>query len=122
MNSNHTYSDGVVHMPSEERIVRSLDGTLPAEIPTLTVGQIDRVTRSRMRHSMAELAQGNVEHVNAWLHKVAETQPAKAVELFIELIQFSLPKVKAIAVDVRSKDGSVSRLSMAELSTIVSDQ
>lgn len=109
-------------MPSEERILRSLDGTLPADIPALPLSKIDNVTRSRIRHSMAELAAGNIDNVNRWLHKVAETSPAKAIELYIELLQFSLPKVKAIAVDVRSKDGSLAKLSMAELSSIVSDQ
>lgn len=122
MNNKHAYSDGVVHMPSEERMLRSLDGTLPPDVPALPLSKIDNVTRSRIRHSMAELAAGNIDNVNRWLHKVAETSPAKAIELYIELLQFSLPKVKAIAVDVRSKDGSLAKLSMAELSSIVSDQ
>lgn len=122
MNTQHSYSDGVIHMSSEDRILGTLAGTLPAEVPALPLGSIDRTTRSRIRHSMAELAAANIDNVNAWLLKVAETSPAKAVELFIELAQFSIPKVKAIAVDVRSKDGSLARLSMAELSSIVSDQ
>lgn len=109
-------------MPSEERMLRSLDGSLPADVPGLPLGQINNVTRARIRHSMAELAAGNVDNVNTWLHEVSKTQPAKAVELFIELIQFSLPRVKAVAVDVRSKDGSLSRLSMAELQSVISDQ
>lgn len=109
-------------MPSEERIVRSLDGTLPVEVPPLPVGTIDRVTRARIRLSMAELAAANMDNVNLWLAQTAAISPAKAVELFIELIQFSLPKVKAIAVDVRSKDGSLSRLSMSELQSVISEQ
>jgi hypothetical protein len=109
-------------MPSEERMLRSLEGTLPAEVPGLPLGQINNVTRARIRHSMAELAAGNVEHVQTWLHEVAKTQPAKAIELFIELVQFSLPRVKAVAVDVRSKDGSVSRMSMADLQNVISEQ
>lgn len=109
-------------MPSEERMLRSLDGTLPPDVPELPLSQINSATRARIRHSMAELAAANIDNVNTWLHQVAVTQPAKAVELFIELIQFSLPRVKAVSVDVRSKDGSLSRLSMSELQSIVSEQ
>lgn len=109
-------------MSTDERIRRSLLGDLPAEIPPIPIGAIDRVTRAQIRQSMADLAAGNIDNVQAWLSRVAETQPARAIELFIELAQFSVPKVKAIAVDVRSKDGSVGRLSIAELQSIVSSQ
>lgn len=122
MNARHAYVDDLLGMPSEERIVRTLDNTLPAEIPPLPLGAINNVTRARIRHAFAELAHGNMQHVERWLHEVAQTSPAKAVELFIELAQFSAPKLKAVAVDVTSKDGSVERLSIAELQSIVAEQ
>lgn len=122
MNTHLTYSDGVTHMSSEERITRSLDGTLPSDVPALPVGQIDRVTRARIRHSMAELAAGQIENVNRWLTELGATNPRAAIECYIELLQFSLPKVKAVAVDVRAKPGALSGLSMAELASIVSEQ
>ena len=120
-------------MPSEERIERSLNGTLPAHIPALSVGKIDNVSRARIRRAFAELAQGNIENVEAWIHQVAcgvfdsegkmlrAPNPAGAVELFIELAKFTVPQVKAIAVDITEKGGT-KRYSMAELQTIVSEQ
>lgn len=122
MNARHAYVDDLLGMPSEERIVRTLDNTLPAEIPPLPLGAINNVTRARIRHAFAELAHGNMDKVQQWLERVAADHPAKAIELFIELAQFSAPKLKAVAVDVTSKDGSVERLSIAELQSIVAEQ
>jgi len=76
---------------------------------------LDGLLRERLAH-------GNIENVHKWLGRVAEESPAKAVELFIELAQFNLPRLKAVAVDVRSTDGSVKTLSVNELEKIVSEQ
>jgi hypothetical protein len=124
-------------MPSEERITRTLDGTLPAHIPALTVGKIDNVSRTRIRRAFAELAQGNIENVEAWLHALAagspdqiidghkipgaRPNPALAIQLFIELAKFTVPQQKAVSVDITDKGGT-KRYSMAELQTIVSEQ
>jgi len=127
-------------MGTEERITRSLDGTMPAHAPrgaVLSVGKIDNVSRARIRRAFAELAQGNISAVEEWLHQLAEGRPdqvidgnrvpgarpdpATAIQLFIELAKFTLPQVKAIAVDVTDKTGS-RRLSLAELQSIVSEQ
>jgi hypothetical protein len=58
-------------MSGEERAQRSLDGTMPAHIPTLSVGKIDNVSRARIRRAFAELCQGNIAQVEAWMHEVA---------------------------------------------------
>ena len=112
---------------------RSLNGTLPAHIPPLSVGKIDNVSRARIRRAFAELAQGNIEQVEAWLHQVAAgvfdsegkmlraPNPAQAIELFTELAKFTIPQVKAVAVDITDKGGT-RRYSMAELQSIVSEQ
>jgi hypothetical protein len=105
---------------TEERLELALrDPNAPA---ALTQGQAKQVTQNRIRSAMAELAHNNIENVHAWLAQVATQSPAKAVELFIELAQFSLPRLKAVAVDVTSRDGSVKTLSVNELERIVSEQ
>jgi hypothetical protein len=109
-------------LPSEERMARSLDGTLPAHIPAMSVGKIDNVSRARIRRAFAELAQGNIENVERWLHEVAATSPKIAIELFMELAKFTIPQVKAIAIDVNDGKGGAKRLTMAELHSIVSEQ
>jgi len=118
---------------AEERAERSLAGTLPAHIPALSVGKINNVSKARIRRAFSELAQGNVENVEQWLHAVAagvmgtngswitKPDPRAAIELYMALAEFTIPKVKAIAIDVN--DGkSTKRYSMAELQSIVSEQ
>lgn len=128
------YAKNGVVMSGEERALKTLDGTLPAHIPPLTTTKIDAVSRSRVRRAWAELAQGNIEDVQRWLHQVAEgivdengvritaPSPAKAIELFIECAKFTTPQVKAMSIEVN--DGkSTKRMSVAELeASIVGEQ
>jgi hypothetical protein len=122
-------------LSSEERMTRSLNGTLPAHIPALSVGKIDNVARARIRRAFSELAQGNIENVERWLHEVAagtpdpsmpgrwlvQPSPRAAVELFMQLAEFTTPRLKAIALDV-TENGGKKRYSMAELQSIVAEQ
>lgn len=97
-------------------------------------GQVRAVTQNRIRSAMSELAHRNIENVHAWLQQVANGTPATettpgtnpnpraAVELFMALAEYSLPKLKAVAIDVRSSDGSVKQLSVSDLEKIVSEQ
>lgn len=107
-------------LTTEERLELALRD--PGADNALTQAQTKAVTQNRIRSAMAELSHGQIEKVSGWLDRVAEHSPAKAVELFIELAQFNLPRLKAIAVDVRSTDGSVKTLSVSELEKIVSEQ
>ena len=137
----HAVAENGVTLPSEERIQRSLDGTLPAHIKPISTAKIDAVSRSRIRRAFAELAQGNIEQVEGWLQSVASgtpdtvdmetgaktrgtaAAPARAIELFIELAKFTTPQVKAIAVDVTDSKGNAKRLTTAELmASIVAEQ
>ncbi len=123
-----------VTMPSNERMTRSLDGTLPAHIPPIKTTKIDAVSRTRIRKAFAELAQGNIADVEGWLHQVANgiqdsegrvitnPNPREAILLYIQLAEFTIPRVKATAIEIN--DGkSVKRMSIAELeASLVSDQ
>jgi hypothetical protein len=77
-------------------------------------GVPNRVTAD-VRRLFAELTERNIDHVHAWLNEVAEQSPAKAIELFLQLLEFCIPKMKAMAIDVRSPDVDVRHLSYAEL-------
>lgn len=87
----------------------------PTDSRALSQRQIKEVTSNRLRAAMSEVIAENVPKINQWLERVAEDSPKAAIELVIELAQFSLPKLKAVAVDVRSGDGSVKTLSVADL-------
>ena len=107
-------------LTAEQRLQLAL---ITPEAPgALTQGVARAVTQNRIRSAMAELAHMNVDNVHQWLQQVAAQSPAKAIELFMELAQFSLPRLKAVAIDVRSSDGSVKTMSVADLEKIVSEQ
>ena len=114
-----TLDDGT-GLTTEQRLALSL--ITPDAPEALSQRVVGAITTNRIRSALAELAHGNVDKVQGWLDQVGAQNPARAVELFMELAQFVLPKVKAVAVDVRSSDGSVKTLSISELEKIVSEQ
>jgi hypothetical protein len=85
----------------------------------LTSALAGKVTRERIRFAFSELAALNVDNVHKWLGEVAQQSPAKAIELFMQLASYTLPQLKATAIDVRSGDGSVKNISYAELAAKV---
>lgn len=107
-------------LTTEQRLQLSL--ITPNDERALSQAIVGKITTNRIRMAMAELAHGKIDLVSEWLDDVARTNPAKAVELFMQLAEYTLPKLKAIAVDVRSSDGSVKNLSTADLERIVSEQ
>lgn len=135
MDTRYSHNDGVISLSQEEVMQRALLGTLPANVPAPPTGAIDRVSRSKIRYGISELVALNIDNVNRWLHTIADGEqdpvtgkwivhpsPRGAIELFIELLQFSVPKMKAVQLDVKDKSGNMSRLSISDLQSIVADQ
>jgi hypothetical protein len=91
-------------MGTGERTALSL--VAPTHQLAMSQQLVKAVTQNRIRHSMAELAHGNIPYINELLRKVAEDSPAKAIELFIELAKFSLPQMKETAVTVTQNNAS----------------
>lgn len=119
-------------LTTEERLELALrDPTAPQ---ALTQQAVRGITQNRIRSAMAELAHGQIAKVAGWIEETAtglknsdgayitRPDPAKAVELFLAAAEFSLPKLKAVAVDVRGNDGNTKTYSLAELQSIVSEQ
>lgn len=117
-------------------MVGTLMGNLPAVVTPMPATIIDKVTRSRIRYGVSELVNGNIDNVQRWLNEIGDgikdprdpskymcmPRPRDAIELFIELLQFSVPKMKSISVDVKDKSGSVKNYAMSDLQTIVAEQ
>lgn len=123
--------DGTGHT-TQERLDLAL--TEPANPAALKPNQVKAITQNRIRSAMSELAHGNIDNVNTWLQQVATgtydkdgkltslPQPAKAVELFLQLAEFTLPKMKAVQIDVRQNNGDVKSYSVKDLESIVAEQ
>lgn len=112
--------DGEFQMTTEERRIHSLAN--PTSPRALTTGRLDKVSTSRIRNAVSELVHGNAANVQAWLEQVALVSPARAIELYIELLQFALPKLKALAVELNDQSPDSKKMSVADLHKIVSEQ
>lgn len=126
-----TNEDGTI-FTAEERLQTAL--TDPTHPIALTQNQVRGVTQNRIRSAMAELAHGQIAKVAGWIEQTAEgvknaegayitrPDPAKAVELFLAAAEYSLPKLKAVAIDVRNDKGDVKTYSLKDLESIVDEQ
>ena len=46
-----------------------------------------------VREAIAKFAQGNVHKLQQWLDQIAQTDPAKAASLFLQVIEYHIPKL-----------------------------
>lgn len=67
-----------------------------------TPRQATQISKARLAFALAELAEGHVDHVSGWLRDVAEKNPAEAIRLYMELMEFSTPRMKAAQVNVNA--------------------
>lgn len=116
-------------MSPEERLVHTLDD--PDSPKAMSVNRANKITKARINYALAELAHAQIPKVQQWLDRIAEDHPAKAVELTIELMKFSVPQLKALAMEINDPSGRpLQSYTLAELealerehtSKVVSDQ
>lgn len=114
--------EGAVQMSTEERIIHSL--THPDSPYALTHGRLDKITMNRIRYALSELLALNMPLIQRCLEQIAKDHPTNAVQLLIELAQFTIPKQKAVAVNLNATmDVNPRQMSMTELmAKVVSEQ
>jgi hypothetical protein len=106
-----------LEMSPEQRLKHSL--AEPESPKAITPRKVDRITKSRIQYALAELAHGRIDKVQEWLDRVGEDHPARAIELTIELMKFSVPQLKAIAMEVNDTSGRpLSTYTLAELEAL----
>lgn len=79
-------------LSTEERLVRA------GLAAGLTPRQANAITQARIQHSLSDLAERNVDNVDRWLQEVASKSPSEAIRLFMELLEFRMPRMKAATV------------------------
>lgn len=68
----------------------------------LTPRQANAITKARTQLALSQLAEGNVDNVQQWLRQVGERAPAEAIRLYMELLEFGLPRLKAAQVNLNA--------------------
>lgn len=94
------YKPGVARAGSPSTIY-----VLPPDPTKMQAARLKQYTQQKIREETQKLAMGNIDAVHYWLHEVARDSPARAVELFIELMKFSLPQLKEATMTVNRNDG-----------------
>lgn len=73
-----------------------------------------------VRQNLTQLAEGNTDRVQGWLDAVAAKDPAEAIRLWLHLLEFVTPKLRATAVSVEDNSSRpIQRMAIAELQAIV---
>lgn len=91
--------------------------SLPSRAPNLklVLKEGERASAPKIRHMVNELLAGNIENADYALKQLFIANPKLGLELYIELAQFSLPKLKAVAVQVNDNTGDPRTLTFAQL-------
>jgi hypothetical protein len=78
----------------------------------------NKLTRT-IREAIRDLAESNADRAQEWLDRVAETDPAQAVKLYLALLRFCLPTLQASAVaditPTKSNSDQLAKLTDREL-------
>lgn len=93
----------------------------------LTARQANAITQARLQFALSELAERNVDKVDQWLTEVGTRSPAEAIRLFLDLLEFRMPKMKAAQVVANlTPNGGDGRqmkdMSIEELQSIIAEQ
>jgi hypothetical protein len=68
-------------------------------------GVANKATRD-VRAAVAEIAQHNVANVQTWLNRIARKQPARALQLYLDLIEYHIPKLARTDINATVKTDS----------------
>lgn len=90
---------------------------------SLSEDALRRLSVGRVRWALTELAKNNVDSVQKMLDAVAVSDGPKAyVELFIKLLEFSVPKLSRAEIKVEDPDGkdsALAQLTMEDLQKLI---
>lgn len=113
-------------LPTEERVRQSLAS--PNKPGALRLGDINKLTKTRIRYAFSQLLALEFEEVQKALREVQRENPARYIELVMELAQFSTPKLKAMELNVSDNSENAREMPLADLqrlaveSSVVSSQ
>lgn len=87
---------------------------LPAKSRGRPPGSPNKITRD-IRAALRDLAEGNSHRVQEWLDRVAETDPAEALRLWLALLRYVTPTLQAAAIaDMTPKSTRAQLTSMSD--------
>lgn len=92
-----------------------------------TPRQAKALVTARIEYGLSKLAEGMIADVQKWLRQVGERNPAEGVRLFMDLLEFRIPKIKAAqlnlnaSADLSPSAGNLTTLSLEDLQAIANE-
>ncbi len=111
--------------PTNQEYLPAMRSPAPGEprVPNLKLllKPDEKATAPKIRHLVNELLAGNLQRADEALQDLFKLNPKQALELYIELAKFSLPQLKAVAVQVDDRSDNTRSLSIAQLQQALQD-
>lgn len=85
----------------------------------LVIPEGEKATTPKFRQMVNELLAGNIQEADVALKTLLRANPKLGLELYVELAQFSLPKLKAVAVQVNDSSDNPRGMSFADLQKVL---
>jgi hypothetical protein len=81
--------------------------------------KVGAATAPKIRGMVNELLAGNMQNADRALQQLFTIAPKEALKLYIELAQFTLPTLKAVAVAVDDRSEKPTNLTFAQLQALI---
>lgn len=95
----------------------------------LSPRQANAITKARVNLALSQLAEANIDNVQQWLTEVGRVSPAEAIRLYMELMEFTTPRLKAAQVNLNANadlnpngQRQLSEMSISELQSVIAEQ
>jgi hypothetical protein len=98
---------------------RDLQGIIEAPLDSK---QQQKADQARVRKALMVLAKGNVHRVQAWLDAVANDDPGRAIDLWLKMLKFTVPELRAVAVEVTDDRGEPAKMSIQDLEAFLRER
>lgn len=100
----------------QERINHSIaPGRAPRNVGALTPTQVNNITKARIRSTISSLVHEEMPAVKKALAELAGDNPKAYMETLMAFMEFALPKLKAMELDVSDNRESTKEMTLDEL-------
>jgi hypothetical protein len=89
--------------------------------PKLELKVNERATAPRLRSMVNELVAGNMQEADAALKRLMTMNPKEGLKLMVELMAFSMPQLKAMAVQVDDRSEKPGAMTFQQLLQMVQE-
>jgi hypothetical protein len=79
--------------------------TQAAKTLVLSKREVNAIARTRVEWAFSQLTLAKMDKVSQWLDDLAKTNPREALDAYMQLTEFVMPRLKAVNKERRGRDG-----------------